>query len=332
MTRPGAAPFPVRVAATAHVTPGRAISTAELVERVSPRPDPARIVERTGIHSRHLAEPSPTLGTELAVRALEEALAVARMPATALERLIYVSSMGGDLLVPANANRVAAGLGLANTCDCFDLSNACMGFLCAFDLAARSIATGLGPVGIVVAEFGHRVTTPDDPRPFLVFGDAVVAAIVDRGGDGDAVLASWLRNDGPAGGDVYMPHPLVTGQRETVRFTASSRQMGDDALVYIRRATDTVLAAAGLRLDEIEWVLPHQPNGNLLERIIAGLELDPARVVRMVHDVGSMSAASIPVSLHRLLRGGRVRPGDRILMVGVGTGISYGAVLLRVGS
>ena len=82
---------------------------------------------------------------------------------------------------------------------------------------------------------------------------------------------------------------------------------------------------------DIEWVLPHQPNGRLLERIIEGLSLDPARVVRVVHDVGSVSSASIPISLHRLRESGRVRPGDRILMLSVGTGLAYGAVLIQVG-
>ncbi|TMA68531.1 MAG: ketoacyl-ACP synthase III, partial [Deltaproteobacteria bacterium] len=228
-----------------------------------------------------------------------------------MRRLIYVSSVGGDLLVPANANRVAAGLGLARTCDCLDLSNACMGFLSAFDIAARSIATGIGPVGIVVVELGHRVITPEDPRPFLVFGDAVVAAVIERARDDEGVLASWLRNDGPAGGDVYMAHPVVTGQRETVHFTASSLRMGTDAIGYLREAADAVLGETGLSLAEIEWVLPHQPNGPLLDAIIESLHVPAERVVRMVHDVGSVAAASIPVSLHRLLSSRRVRPGDR---------------------
>jgi len=155
--------------------------------------------------------------------------------------------------------------------------------------------------------------------------------VLDQARDDEGVLASWLRNDGPAGGDVYMAHPLVTGQRETVRFTATSQRMGADAIGYLREAADAVLGEAGLSLGEIEWVLPHQPNGTLLDRIIESLNLRTDRVVRMVHDVGSVSAASIPISLHRLLSSGRVRPGDRILMLGVGTGISYGAVLLRAG-
>jgi 3-oxoacyl-[acyl-carrier-protein] synthase-3 len=96
-------------------------------------------------------------------------------------------------------------------------------------------------------------------------------------------------------------------------------------------AITAVLDRAGLSISDIEWVLPHQPNGTMLELIIAAFGLDPARMVRVVGDIGIVASASIPVSLDRLLRTRPVRPGDRILMAGVGAGISHGAVLYRVG-
>jgi len=325
------APLPVRILGTAHVAPGRAVTTAEMAGRLVPPVDPADLERRTGIVSRHFAEPSPTCAIDLGVRALRAALDEATMPAEALDRLIFVTSSGGDYVAPANATRVAVGLGLGSTCDCFDVSNGCVGFLTAFDLAARSLATGTGPIGIVVVELGHRVIGPENPRPFVIFGDAAVAAVVDRGRPGEGMLASWLRNDGIAGGDVFLHHPLATRKLERTYFTTSARRIAEDAVNYIRRATDAVLSRAALDLDEIEWLVPHQPNGPLLERIVESLGVDPARVVPMVHDVGSVSAASIPISLHRLCESGRIRPGDRILMVGVGTGLSYGAVLHRVG-
>lgn len=327
----GQAPLPVRIAGTAHVAPGEPIPTAAWVTRLSPAPDAADVEARTGIAARHFARPGPNAATELAVRVLADALAAAGLAGDALRRLIYVSSMGGDVLVPANANRVAAALGISRTCDCLDMTNSCMGFLTAFDIAARSVATGLAPVGIVVVEVSHRIIRPDDPRPFLVFGDAAAAAIVDRARGDEGVLASWLRNDGVVAGDVHLTHPIASGQLEKIRFTASNRQMGDDAISYLRAAAEAALADAGLRLADVDWVLPHQPNGTLLEEIMRTLDVPEDRVVRMVHDNGSVGAASIPISLHRLLASGRVRPGHRILMFGVGTGISYGAIIVRAG-
>jgi 3-oxoacyl-[acyl-carrier-protein] synthase III len=91
-----------------------------------------------------------------------------------------------------------------------------------------------------------------------------------------------------------------------------------------------VLEDAGLTLDEVQWVCPHQPNGTMLERIISDLGVDPSRVVLVVREVGSVGAASIPLALERLWSQGRVRRGDRILMVGVGAGMASGAVLFQV--
>jgi len=325
------AKIPVRIAGTASFQPGPAHSTADLATRVNPPRDPADAIARTGIVSRHFASPQ-SRAVDLGADALRAALTNANMAPTALRRLIFVSSVGGDQIAPANANLVAAALGLSGTCDAFDLNNACMGFLTALDLGARSVATGVGPVAVVVVELLSRYTTPEDPRPYLVLADAVAATILaEAEGDG-GLLASWLRNDGVAGGDIVLENGGLTGQRETFHFASSNRQIHEHALAAIRRSADAVLSDAGLALDDVEWILPHQPNGSMLAAIIQELRLDPARVVHLVEDVGSVGAASIATSLDRLLRDKPVRAGDRVLMVGVGAGISYGASLLRLES
>ncbi len=322
-------PLPVRIAGSASVGPGRAVSTAELVARLAEPRDAADVERRSGIASRYFADPGAShagLGAAVLRRALDEA----GLAPAALARIVFVSSLGGDLLFPATANLVAAALGLAGTCDCFDLNNACMGFLTAFDLAARGLATGEGPVGIVVVELGSRYVTPDDPRPYLVFADAAVAVVLERARGMGGVLGSWLRNDGIAFGNVRLAHPGLTRRAESIRFTAPSARMSEEAVDAVRRASEAVLARAGLTLDDVHWILPHQPNGALLDAITAALDVPPARVVRIVHEFGSVGAASIPVSLDRLRHTAPVRPGDRVLMVGVGAGISSGAVLLRL--
>ncbi len=323
--------FPLRIAGTSNVPAGLPVATAALVTRVTPARDPADVEARTGIASRRFAAPD-TSSAELGSVALREALEVAGLPATALARIILVSSGAGDLVFPATANLVAAKLGLQGTCDCFDLSNACMGFLTALDVAARGIATGSGPVGIVVTELASHAIEPEDPRPYLVFGDGIAAVVVTPDDCGGGILGSWLRNDGIAFGNVRLANPIMTGRREMIRFTASNAQMGMEAIAAVRRATDEVLSQAGARLCEVDWVLPHQPNGSLLTAIVQELGVPEACVVRVVHETGSVGAASIPISLDRLLRTRPVRPGDLILMVGVGAGLSSGAILYRVGA
>jgi len=321
--------LPVRIAGTATIAPGRAVTTAELATHVNPARDPDEVVSRTGIVSRHFAAPDDS-PAELGAEALRRALATSEMPAGGLARIIFVTSGGGDLAFPATANLVAAALGLAGSCDCFDLNNACVGFLTAFDIAARSIATGMGPVGIAVVELASRVTTPADPRPYLVFGDGVAAAVLTRARPGEGVLGCHLVNDGKTFGNVRLVNPFKSRRLETIRFTASNAEMGREAIAAIRRSADTVLAHAGLTLEDVAWVLPHQPNGALLEVFIAALGVPRERLLPVVHDTGSVGAASIPISLDRLFRTRSVRPGDRILMIGVGGGLSSGAVLYQV--
>jgi 3-oxoacyl-[acyl-carrier-protein] synthase III len=187
-------------------------------------------------------------------------------------------------------------------------------------------------VGIVVVEMGSRAITPEDPRPYLVFGDGVVAAVVAPARADEGILGSWLRNDAIAFGNVTLANAACTRQRETIRFTASNDQMGAEAIDALQRSTNEVLGRAGLGIDDVEWVLPHQPNGVLLGAITRALGVDESRVVRIVDEVGSVGAASIPISLDRLLREREVRPGDRVLMVGVGAGLSFGATLYRTGT
>jgi len=322
--------IPVRIAGTATVRPGRAVPTADLAAMVQPPRDARDVEARTGIVSRHHAHPGAT-AAELGAAALRAALDAAGMSAEALARLFFVDSLGGDMLIPATSNGVAAALGLAGTCDCLDLNNACMGFLSALDLGARSLATGSGPVGIVVVELGSRYVAPTEPRPFLVLGDGVAAVVLDVARGDEGILASVLRNDPTRDTGVRLKHGSLTGQPERIRFGISNEHLSRMAIDAVRRSVDAVLSESGLRLADMDWVLPHQPNGTMLEEIVRLLGLDGDRVVRVVHEVGSVGAASIPISLDRLVRTRPVRPGDHILMAGVGAGLSTGAMILRLG-
>jgi 3-oxoacyl-(acyl-carrier-protein) synthase III len=326
----GQAALRVRIAGTGSVVPGRRVTTEELTAQVSGTWDAARIEARTGIAARHFVAPGTTAAA-LGAAALDKALTAARLPARALTRVIFVDSLGGDMLIPATANDVMGALGITGACDCFDLNNSCLGFLSALDVAARGVATGQEAVAIVVAELGSRFISPDDPRPFFVFGDGAAAVIVTASANGEGLLGSVLRNQPGNAGGVRLAHGGHAGLRETIRFTKPNEDMLDLALDLLRTSTDAVLAQAGLELADVRWVLPHQPNGVMLAEFVRALGVSPEQVVPIVQETGSVGAASIPISLDRLLGSGRVRAGDRILMIGVGAGLSSGAALLQTG-
>ena len=291
----------------------------------------ADVEVRTGIQSRWFAGPDDSSASQ-AAEAIRKALLAAKLPAAALRRVIFTCSTGGDFLLPATANAVLDLLGIDGTADCFDLNNACVGFLSGLDVAARCVATGLGPVAVVASEMPSRHITSDDPRPYVVFGDAAGAAIVAAAEPGSAaVLATAFGNRGSLRDTVHMGHASLTGQRETILFNKSNKDITEIAMLGLRQVADSIFAQTGLSWDAVDWIVPHQPNGAMLGQIADHFALDRAKLVPVVAETGNIGAASTAVGLDRLLRSGQVRTGQTILLIGVGSGLSYGALLYQVG-
>ncbi len=321
--------LPVRVLGSSSALPARRLTTGQVLALSTSTQPPDLIRGKTGIDARHWTSPGETMA-ELAAEALAGALDQAGLEAAAVKRLIFVNSTGGDQLLPPTSNLVMKALGLAGSCDCFDLNNACMGFLTALDLAARSVTTGLEPVAVVVVEFLSRFIRADDTRPFVVFGDAAAAAILGPATGDEGVLGLALSNDPTEGGSIWLSHPSVTGDAaETIRFLHSNANMGEIALGALIGSAREVLRQSGLTLDDVDWFVPHQPNGRMLDKTLDALQIPEGKIVRVVDQIGSVGAAAMAVSFDRLRRERPVKAGDRVLFAGVGTGVAGGALLLQ---
>ncbi len=310
----------------ASVFPGRLHTTEEVAARCGRDPDDA--VRRTGIATRWLVEPGETFNP-YGARALVNALADAGLAPEALARVIYATSCSYDRLAPANANEVAKLAGVPAGVPCFDLNNGCMAFPTALDVVARMIATGEGPTAIVVLDFPSRYARPEEHRPFLVLGDGVTAAIVTPTERKGGLVASYFANDGYLFDGTGLPNRSDADEHAWISFGAPHKDMATLALAALRKGVETVLARAGRTLDEVDWVLPHQPNGSMLDAILADLGVPPERTLNVVRTIGSAGAVAIPHSLDVLRRSGQLLPGQLVLLVGVGVGVSYGAVLYQ---
>ena len=227
--------IPVRILGTASMLPGRAVTTAEVAARCVPPRDAARLEASTGVSERHWAPPD-ALSADVGVEVLRLAIADAGIEATSIERLIFVSSSGGDWLLPATATSIIGALGLNGRCDGFDLSNACPGFISAFDLGARSIATGMGNVAVVVVELTRLAISATDYRTYGLFGDAAAALVLGPARPGDGVRAITLANDLSDGPTARIANPHRTGKFEVGSFSKSAQQMGSMAVEEIGRA------------------------------------------------------------------------------------------------
>lgn len=316
-----------RILGTGAATGAVPVTTAEIAARIGMDPDEA--VARTGIETRYRLGEGQTLAS-LAAEAMQRALDDAGIAAADLQRLILVSSTGGDVRIPATANRVMGALGITRTCDAFDLNNACTGFLSAIDVAARSVATGQHPVGVVAAETLFAATDPSDPRPHLVMGDAAGAAVIAPGREGEGIERAVLRNASDFEHAIIMPHAEPEA-RALLRFHEPNKRIAKVAIQGVADAVQQVLSQTGLSLDDIAWVVPHQPNGRMLQGMLKVLGVPAEKLVPVVNDIGSVGAASAAYGLDRLMRTRDVKPGDRILLCAVGAGMSYGAMVYRVG-
>lgn len=320
--------IPCSLLGTGSALPSRCVTTEELLPIAFPGRNHDDVRAKVGIRTRYWLGGGDS-ATSLSVAALKGALEMSGLKASQLSRILFVTQTGGDYGIPANANQVAAALDIDDTYDCFDLNNACTGFLTGLDIAARSVATGMGPVAVIAVETFSRNLSVKEPRAMMVFADGAAACIIGptRAQD-EGVLAVHLRNNAMLRGRMLQPHPQPGMYYQ---FAPSGQELADAALSCIGKASRTVMNAAGLGADQVDRFLPHQPNGPLYKAIAADLGFGEDKLYPVVEDVGSLGAASSPYSLDKAIRARRVRPGMTLLLAGVGSGTSYGAILLRTG-
>lgn len=320
----------LRLLGTAALFPERGVSTDQVVRRSMPDRDPRELEARIGIHHRRWW--TDETAVEVSTRVLAAALEDAGLDASELRACIYASSIGGDRLVPSTASPIAAGVGASPDCACFDVNNACLGFLTSLDLAARLVQGLQAPVAVLGVEVFHRYLHPDTPRSYVVFGDAAACAIVGPSqrspGQGGGLLASDFGNDGRRLEATTLHVQALTGQAEQIRFGVPGRTILGYAMADMERSIQRVLQSAGHTIEDIDWFLPHQPNGAMFDLFVERFGGPRARTHKVVHELGSLGAASVPVSLAGAWP--RIEDEDLLLLAAVGAGSSRGAILLRV--
>ncbi len=323
--------LPLRILGTASLVPETTVSTEAVVRRAMPDRDPAELQARTGIEERRWWGPERS-AVDVSAEVLHRALDDAGLDATDLRTVIYASSIGGDRLVPSTASPIAAAVGATPDCACFDVNNACLGFLTSLDLAARLVQTLQAPVAVLGVEVFHRYLDPATPRSYVVFGDAAAACIVGPANQG-ALLASDFGNDGRRIEATTLHVQALTGQPEQIRFGVPGRTITGYALDDMKLSIDRVLQRSGHAIEDVDWFLPHQPNGTMFDLFIDRFAGPTARTHKVVHRLGSLGAASVPVALDGAWHGqgdAGIRDGQLLLLAAVGAGSSRGAALLRV--
>jgi 3-oxoacyl-[acyl-carrier-protein] synthase-3 len=317
------------VAGCGSFLPEKVLTNADLAKMVDTSDE--WIVERTGIHRRHIAADDEKT-SDLALAASRKALEDAGMSADDLDMIILATTTP-DNTFPATATAVQAGLGMHHGA-AFDVQAVCSGFVYAVAVANNFIAMGQARAILVIgAETFSRLLDWDDRGTCVLFGDgagAIVLKAEEQPGTRDdrGVLTAHLHSDGRYKEKLYVDGgPGSTCTVGHVRM--EGREVFRHAVVNIAEAIEEALAATGLTADDIDWFVPHQANKRILDATAKRIGLAPEKVVITVGEQGNTSAASVPLALDAAVKDGRIKRGDLVLLEAMGGGFTWGSALVR---
>jgi 3-oxoacyl-[acyl-carrier-protein] synthase-3 len=290
------------------------------------------ITTRTGISERRIVADGEST-SDLAARAGRAALDNAGIADDEVDLLI-VGTTSPDYVLPSTACVTQAKLGL--TCPAYDVMAACTSFIYALQVAASTIESGRATTVLVVgAEALTRLVDFSDRSTCVLFGDGAGAVVV-RASDEPGIESVVLGADGtgvdslkaPAGGAALptTPELLAAGQQYV-------QMAGNDVFKFAVRviptATTQVLEQSGHALDDLRWLVPHQANKRIIDTVEERLGIEHSKVYSNMRLTGNTSAASIPLALDDLYTSGRLSPGDLLVLVGFGAGLTWGAAVVR---
>jgi len=315
-----------RIIGTGSYLPPRVVTNAELARRVDTSDE--WIVSRTGIRQRHIADESQT-SSDLALEASREALHAAGVKPSDLD-LIIVATSTPDYVFPSTACLLQAKLGVRG-CTAFDVQAVCSGFVYGLGVADSFVRAGESRSALVVGtEVFSRILDWSDRSTCVLFGDGA-AAVVLRADERPGVHATVLHADGAQAGILAVPGNVCGGKIVGSPFL---RMDGPAVFRYAVRVLDEVaretVAKCGMRLSDIDWLIPHQANIRILDATVKKLGLPPERLVVTVDRHANTSAASVPLALDLACGDGRIKPGQRVMLQGVGGGFTWGASLVEI--
>ena len=326
------APRHARLTGWGRYAPSQVLTNADLERMVDTNDE--WIVQRTGIRERRVAAAHETTASMAAVASLR-AIHTAGIAPDEID-LILLATLTPDYWMPSTAALVKEAIGNTRAA-AMDVAAACSGFVYAYATAQAYITGGLAKHVLVIgAELLTRFLDYSDRSTCILFGDgagAVVLSASDEPGGGLGVELTtepqgaymiWL----PAGGAKSPPsaatiargeHYIRMEGRETYRF--ATRTLATTALSAIEKA--------GLQPADIDLFIPHQANIRIIEAVAKGLDLPMDKMFVNLDKYGNTSAASVPIALAEAVNEGRVKVGDRIVIVAFGAGFTSGAVAIE---
>jgi 3-oxoacyl-[acyl-carrier-protein] synthase-3 len=289
------------------------------------------IRDRTGIRERRIVRDGQTTAS-LAVEASLKALQVANLHPADLD-LIICSTSTPEHIFPATACLVQDQIG-ATKAGAFDILAACTGFIFALNMAAQAIRSESIKNALVIgSETLSRFVNWRDRNTCILFGDGAGAFVLQANDMPGGVLSSVMHSDGSGGDLLILPgggskHPATeaTVQSGKHYIEMDGKEVFRFATRVMAQATREAIGTAGVELDDVRWIIPHQANLRIIEAAARGLKVPMDRFVVNLERYGNTSTASIPIATVEAIEDGRLQPGDRVVFVGFGAGLTWGAL------
>jgi len=323
-----------KIIGTGSYLPARKVSNQELADQLAKKgieTSDEWIVSRSGISFRHYAEDG-VKSSDLGVKAAQKALEAAKLTPDDIDLIILATStpdfIGG---FPSTACVVQNKLGLTNGAPAMDIQAVCSGFMYGMSVADSMIKSGAHKNVLVIgAEVFSRILNFDDRTTCVLFGDGA-GAVVMSASETPGVLATKLHADGGYADILSVPGTLQDGAIAGSAYLQMDGQaVFKLAVSVLEKVAHEALTQAGLAADDIDWMIPHQANLRIMHSTAKKMHLPLEKLVVTVDQHGNTSAASIPLALDLAVRDGRVRPGHKVLLEGVGGGFTWGAAIVQM--
>lgn len=334
----------VGISAIAYHLPDAVLDNAALAA-ANPRFQPEKVKAKTGIDRRHVAAPDET-AADLAVAAAERLFAETGIARDGIDHLIFCTQ-APDYFLPTSACLIHARLGLESAAGAFDINLGCSGFVYGLGIAAGLILSGQARrVLLLTADTYSKFIDVEDLSARSIFGDAAAATVIEggRGGLGSFVYGT----DGAGADNLIVPTGGLRGPTDEAETGAGYQIHGgrrrsgkplhmngpevfNFSIAAVPAAVRALLGKAEIGMDDVDLFVFHQANTTMLEALRRRLDIPSERFFVDLADAGNTVSSTLPIALHRASAQGRLKAGDRVMLVGFGVGYSWAATLLTWG-
>jgi len=325
-------PRRIKITGTGMYVPEKILTNQDLEKMVDTSDE--WITTRTGIKERHITAPHETTA-DMAITAGQRAIQDAGLKAKDID-MVLVATSTPDTIFPSTATWVQKGLE-AEYAPAFDLSAGCTGFLYGMIVAEGLIFNGTSRrVLLIGSECLTKITNWKDRNTCVLFGDGAAAAVLEESNDESGMLSSYWKADGNLGellilpgGGVLNPATHQTVDQDLHYLQMKGNEVFKHAVKRMGEAALMALKKAGIKRENIAYLIPHQANIRIIQATGRRLKLPDEKVFSNIHKYGNMSVATIPVGLHELKEEGKLQKGSDIVMVAFGAGFTWAAVVYR---